>query len=69
VRKLQPLLKKEFVDRIIDKDPDNLDEGDLAALPELHSRVVRRRRRPVMATRRRHPRRNAAEVVLSARQY
>jgi len=53
VRKLQSqsLLKKEFAERKLDKDPDDLEEGDRG----LESRVVRRRRSPVMATRRRHP--------------
>ena len=49
--KLQSLLKKEFAERKLDKDPDDLEEGDRG----LESRVVRRRRSPVMATRRRHP--------------
>jgi len=71
VRKLQSLLQKEFEE---EKSPRTQTtsrraiSASRAALPALHGRVVRRRRRPVMATRRRHPRRNVAEVG-SARPY
>ena len=71
VRKLQSLLQKEFDEEISPRTQTTsrrATSASRAALPALHGRVVRRRRRPVMATRRRHPRRNVAEVG-SARLY
>ena len=41
VRKLQALLKMEFAERIIDKDPEDLKEGDHG----LESRAPRRARK------------------------
>ena len=58
VRKLQSLLKKEFAERKIDRTQTTwrrATAASKAAPPALQGRVMRRRRRPVMATRRRHP--------------
>ena len=66
VRKLQALLKMEFAEKksLTTQTTSRRATSALrAARPALHGRVVRRWRRPVMATRRRHPSRNSAEVV------
>ena len=67
VLKLQSLLKMEFAENKFPDDPDDLEEGDLG----LESRApraprqsrARRWRRPMMATRRRHPSPRSAVVV------
>ena len=67
VRKLQSLLKKEFKEKKMPWTQTTSRRATSTSRVALHGRVVRRRRRLVIATRRRHVSRNPAEVV-SAKQ-